>query len=126
MGRVLLAWAGPERITRYLEEVPLRSYTARTVTDPAKLRLELSAVRDAGLSVVDGELEEGLLSASAPVRDRTGAVVAALASSTTTGRFAPERLRAETVPVLLETAAAISTDLGYDPRPAPVKRDGFY
>lgn len=126
MGRVLLAWAGPERITRYLEEVPLRPYTARTVTDPAKLRLELSAVRDAGLSVVDGELEEGLLSASAPVRDRTGAVVAALASSTATGRLAPERLRKETVPVLLETAAAISTDLGYDPRPAPVRRDGFY
>lgn len=126
MGRVLLAWAGPARITRYLEEAPLRAHTPRTITDPAELRMALSEVREQGWSIVDGELEEGLLSASAPVRDRTGAVVAALASSTSAGRLAPERLREETVPLLLETATALSTELGWSPRTPPVVRDGFF
>ncbi|GAA1845884.1 IclR family transcriptional regulator C-terminal domain-containing protein [Pseudonocardia ailaonensis] len=126
MGRVLLAWSGPARITRYLEEAPLRPLTSRTVTDPADLRMALSEVRDRGYSVVDGELEDGLLSASAPVRDRSGAVVAALASSTSAGRLAPEKLRSDTVPVLREIADALSTELGYVPRAASVERDGFF
>jgi IclR family pca regulon transcriptional regulator len=126
MGRVLLAWAGPARITRFLEEAPLRRHTARTITDPAELRMALATVREQGWSIVDGELEEGLVSAAAPVRDQSGAVVAALASSTSAGRLAPERLREETVPVLLETAAAISTELGWSPRTPPVVRDGFF
>ncbi|GAA4714798.1 IclR family transcriptional regulator C-terminal domain-containing protein [Pseudonocardia yuanmonensis] len=126
MGRVLLAWAGPASISRFLEEAPLRRHTPRTVTDPAELRMVLAQVREQGWSIVDGELEEGLVSAAAPVRDRTGAVVAALASSTSAGRLAPERLRDETVPVLLETATAISTALGWSPRTPPVARDGFF
>ncbi len=126
MGRVLLAWAGPERINRFLEQAQLRALTARTVTDPAELRAALALVRERGWSTVDGELEEGLLSVAAPVRDRSGAVVAALASSTSAGRLAPERLETETVPFLLETAAALSHELGYRERQRAPGRDGFY
>ncbi len=126
MGRVLLAWAGPERVSRFLEEGPLRPHTARTVTDPVELREALAVVREQGWSMVDGELEEGLLSVAAPVRDRSGAVVAALASSTSAGRLAPERLRTETVPLVLETAAAISGELGYRDASPRAVRDGFF
>ncbi|MCE0761504.1 helix-turn-helix domain-containing protein [Pseudonocardia kujensis] len=126
MGRVLLAWAGPAAITRFLEQAPLHPHTPRTITDPTDLRMALAEVREQGWSIVDGELEEGLVSAAAPVRDRTGAVVAALASSTSAGRLAPERLREETVPLLVETATAISTELGWSPRTPPVVRDGFF
>jgi IclR family pca regulon transcriptional regulator len=126
MGRVLLAWAGPERISAFLDETPLDIRTSRTVTDPAELRLALAQVREQGWSIVAGELEDGLLSASAPVRDRSGRVVAALASSTSTGRSDPATLAAEVVPMLVETAGAISAELGYDPRPARMARDGFF
>ncbi|MCF7549961.1 helix-turn-helix domain-containing protein [Pseudonocardia sp. WMMC193] len=126
MGRVLLAWSGPVAVTRFLEQAPLNALTRRTVTDPAQLRLVLSQVRGDGFSIVDGELEEGLLSAAAPVRDRTGRVVAALASSTSAGRLAPDRLRDETVPLLCEIADGLSAQLGYDPRTTSVPRDGFF
>jgi IclR family pca regulon transcriptional regulator len=126
MGRALLAWSGPERISRFLDEARLVPHTPRTLTDPASLRAALAKVREQGWSIVDGELEEGLISASAPVRDRTGRVVAALASSTSAGRQAPERLEAETVPLLLETAAAISTELGHSSEEPRVARDGFF
>ncbi|BBG00104.1 MULTISPECIES: IclR family transcriptional regulator domain-containing protein [Pseudonocardia] len=126
MGRVLLAWAGPETITRFLEEAEMRARTPATVTDPAELRQRLAQVREQGFSIVDGELEEGLVSAAVPVRDAGGRVVAALASSTSAGRLAPEKLVEQTVPILLETAAAISADLGYDATVLPPIRDGFY
>ncbi|HZZ47133.1 MAG TPA: IclR family transcriptional regulator C-terminal domain-containing protein [Pseudonocardia sp.] len=126
MGRALLAWAGPERITRFLEEATLPALTSHTVTDPAQLRAELARVREQGWAIVDGELEEGLISVSAPVRDRSGAVVAALASSSAAGRRASQRLREETVPMLLEAAASISRELGHTARTNPAVRDGFF
>jgi IclR family transcriptional regulator, pca regulon regulatory protein len=126
MGRVLLAWSGPAAITRFLEEVALRPLTAATITDPSALRLHLAQVRQQGWSIVDGELEEGLLSASAPVRDRTGQVVAAIASSTTPGRKSLEKLRHETVPLLVETATAISEEIAGPGRQKQVSHGGFF
>ena len=115
MGRVLLAWAGPERITRYLDEVTFRPLTPSTVTTGDELRARLAEVRERGWSLVDGELEGGLISVSAPVHDQSGAVVAALASSTSTGRLTTAELEERTVPLLLRTAAAISAELGHRP-----------
>jgi IclR family pca regulon transcriptional regulator len=126
MGRVLLAWAGPERITRFLENIEPVARTAATVTDPAELRSTLAQVRERGWAIVDGELEEGLVSVAAPVRDRRDAVVAALASSTSAGRLAPDRLVRQTVPVLLDTAAAISADLGHQASEPPAAGGGPY
>ena len=62
---------------------------------------------------------------SGRVRAARIAVVAALASSTSAGRLAPGKLEAETVPLLLSTAAAISAELGHGRRPE-VARDGFF
>lgn len=126
MGRVLLAWSNPAQITRFLEDAPLNACTPATITDPAALRLILAEVRNHGWSIVDGELERGLISAAAPVRDRSGQVVAALASSTATGRSAPEKLAEDTVPILLETAAGISADLGYEPPRRELVTEGFF
>lgn len=114
MGRVLLAWAPPELIQRVIETSGLPSRTRGTVTDPSIFRGVLRTVRDRGWSLVAEELETGLISVSAPVRDKSGAVVAALASSTSTGRSTPARLEAEVVPLLVATADRISEDLGHD------------
>ena len=56
------------------------------------------------------------MSVSAPVRDRDGTVVAALASSTSTGRSTPSALEADVVPLLVDTADRISADLGHHRR----------
>jgi IclR family pca regulon transcriptional regulator len=112
MGRVLLAWAPTPVVDSVLNRRPLRPITPRTVTDPSALRAELARVRASGWSVVDEELEVGLLSASAPVRDRTGQVVAALASSTSAGRSSRGEMERNVVPLLVETAERITADLG--------------
>ena len=115
MGRVLLAWLPEHELDAYLAEAHLGRFTAGTVAAPDALRAVLADVREAGFALVDQELEQGLLSASAPVRDRSGAVVAALATSTSTGRSDVTQLRENVVPLLLEVAASLSDDLGYRP-----------
>src|SRR5258706_1664171 len=78
MGRVLLAYLAPAEQDAYLERVRIIRYTPRTITAPDKLRRELDGVRRAGYAIVDQELEIGLRSIAVPVRDHTGAVVAAM------------------------------------------------
>jgi IclR family pca regulon transcriptional regulator len=112
MGRVLLAWAPDEQVDDVLLRHPLAATTPNTVTDVAALRATLADVHRKGWSIVSEELETGLLSASAPVRDRSGAVVAALASSTSTGRSTAAQLEREVVPLLVETAGRLTADLG--------------
>lgn len=112
MGRALLAWADQSEVDRVID-AGLTAHTRDTVTDPAGFRKILRTVREDGYSIVAEELEEGLVSAAAPVRDHTGKVVAALASSTSVGRTTVAELRTEVVPLLLRTAEAISTDYGH-------------
>jgi IclR family pca regulon transcriptional regulator len=112
MGRVLLAWAPLVVVDEVLTGRPLRAVTPNTLTDLDDIRAELSRVRAQGWSIVSEELEVGLLSASAPVRDRSGEVVAALASSTSVGRSDPDTLRRDVVPLLVRTADRISASLG--------------
>ncbi len=112
MGRVLLAWAPPALVDEVVA-AGLEPYTARTITDEVEFRRALQAVGEQGWALVAEELEEGLLSVSAPVRDASGAVVGALASSTSSGRSDVDKLRQEVVPKVVDAAARISTDLGY-------------
>lgn len=115
MGRVLLAWA-PDPVVDEIIEGGLPELTKHTVTDADAFRDVLRQVRDDGWSIVAEELEIGLLSVSVPVRDRSGEVVAALASSTSVGRSSVEAIRRDVVPLLLDAAARISADLGYSAR----------
>lgn len=113
MGRVLLAWAAPELIAQVIDETGLPAHTRWTVTDASIFRGALRTVKDQGWSLVSEELEAGLISVAAPVRDQNGTVIAALASSTSTGRSSGEKLVADTVPLLVATAEKISDDLGH-------------
>jgi IclR family pca regulon transcriptional regulator len=111
MGRVLLAGLSPSELDAYLARADLRRFTPRTVTTPAVLRAELDRVRAQGWAMVDQELEEGLRSIAAPIRDRSGAVVAAANISTHASRTTPEAARGELLPPLLATTAHIEADL---------------
>ncbi|MEU9450257.1 IclR family transcriptional regulator C-terminal domain-containing protein [Streptomyces sp. NPDC048277] len=113
MGRVLLASLTPDELEGALEGVELLPLTARTVTDRAVLLAELERVREQGYAVVDGEREEGVRSAAAPVRGRGGRVLAALNVSANAGRVSLEELRTEFVPRIVQTADALTLELGW-------------
>jgi IclR family pca regulon transcriptional regulator len=111
MGRVLLAALGDDELDAYLERVELRPLSPRTVTAPDVLRAELAKVRRQGWALVDQELEEGLRSVGAPIRDRAGKTVAAVNLSAHASRMTIAAARRGLVPPLLATAERIEADL---------------
>jgi IclR family transcriptional regulator, pca regulon regulatory protein len=111
MGRVLLAGLEPPDLDKYLSGVRLEPLTARTITSVAALRTELARVRSQGWALVNQELEEGLRSVAAPIRDRTGRVAAAVNVSAHASRTSLDTMRRRLLPPLLATAARIEADL---------------
>ena len=110
MGRVLLASLPDGELDKLLAEVKLERLTGRTVESSAVLRTELARVRSQGWALVNQELEEGLRAIAAPVRDQTGAVVAAVNVSAHATRTL-ESMRRDLLPPLLVATAAIERDL---------------
>lgn len=111
MGRVLLAALPPPDLDGYLSTADLVARTAKTITGRDALRAELERVRTWGWAIADEELEEGLRSVAVPIRDRGGAVVAAVNVSLQARRSTVEQARRVILPKLRGTAAAIEDDL---------------
>ncbi|KND44741.1 IclR family transcriptional regulator domain-containing protein [Streptomyces stelliscabiei] len=111
VGRVLLAHLPDEETDARLARADLGPLTRRTLTSADRLRTELRRVRRQGYAVVDQELEEGLRSVAAPVRDRHGEVVAGVNIPVHAGRTSVASVRRDLLPHLLATAARIEADL---------------
>jgi IclR family transcriptional regulator, pca regulon regulatory protein len=111
MGRVLLAGLPEEDLEAYLRRVRPQRFTPRTIGTVGRLQAELANVRDQGWAIVDEELEEGLRSVAAPIRDRSGRVIAAVNLSTHVSRTPLKELRRRFLPPLLATAETIEADL---------------
>jgi IclR family pca regulon transcriptional regulator len=111
MGRVLLAALPPADRAAYLGRVRLERLAPRTITSAEGLRAELERVHDQGYAIVDQELEAGLRSVAAPVRDRSGTTVAAINVSVHASRTTMDGIRRKLVPPLRAAAAAIERDL---------------
>ena len=111
MGRVLLASLEHDDFEERLDRTELARLTPTTVPDLSTLRERVDRAREAGWAMVDQELEQGVRSAAVPIRDATGAVVAALNVSVHATRMTMQALRRQVVPELLRTAEAIEVDL---------------
>lgn len=111
MGRVLLAGMRPEAFEAYLARVELVPLTSRTVADAGALRRVVDDVRRQGWALVDQELEEGVRSVAAPLRDTHDRVIAALNVSAHATRTTLAELQRTFVPALLDTAGEINRGL---------------
>jgi IclR family transcriptional regulator, pca regulon regulatory protein len=111
MGRVLLAGLPEDKLEEYLAGVHLDQLTERTVTSAENLRAVLDEVRREGYALVDQELEAGLRSLAAPVRDKRGRVIAAVNISSHVSRLSREKATREFLPLLLDAAERIERDL---------------
>jgi len=111
MGRVMLACQSDTWLDAYLASADLHRITRHTIVDADELRAELVRIRRHGWAMVDQELEEGLRSLAAPIRDEQGRVVAAINISAHASRGGMEAMRAEFLEPLLSTAKHIEEDL---------------
>lgn len=111
MGRVHLAALPPAQLEQYLATAQLAALTPNTVHHPERLREVVETVRAQGYALVDEELEAGLRSIAAPVRDRQGSVTAAINVSAQTSGVTVESIVSDYLPRLLKAVSAIESDL---------------
>jgi IclR family KDG regulon transcriptional repressor len=114
VGKVLLAFADPGVLDAYLGSCKLARHTEKTISDRVRLLAELKLIRSRGWAVDDEEHENGVRCVAAPVRNRKGAVIAALSISGPTIRLPLDHL-VSVRSLVCEAAEEISRLLGYSP-----------
>ena len=108
MGRMLLSALPEDEAMQSLRASVLTARTKHTVTDIHELMAKLAQTRKQGWSLVNQELEEGLVSMAAPITNRAGQTVAALNISGQANRTSAKAMQETMLPQLLEAAHAIS------------------
>jgi DNA-binding IclR family transcriptional regulator len=92
------------------------AFTDATITDPPRLLREFDRVRKQGWSSEIGELSRDQVSIAAPISDRRGVVVGAIAIFGTRERLLNARkLRGDLLGYVREAARAVSRELGAIP-----------
>jgi IclR family pca regulon transcriptional regulator len=86
--------------------------TEHTVTDIDELVDRIGQVRQQGWSLVNQELEEGLISVAAPILNRSGKVIAAINISGQVNRTDVQAMQQRYLPALLQRARSISARIG--------------
>lgn len=111
MGKALLASLPPDEAHRILARRTLEALTPNTITDVGRLEQQLVQVRKAGFAMNRGESFVGVGSVAAPVRDRSGTVVATVSNGFPWGPGAPANWK-ELAADVVACANAISRRLG--------------
>jgi PcaR/PcaU/PobR family beta-ketoadipate pathway transcriptional regulator len=117
MGKSLLAFLPEDELLNILDTMNMKPITPNTITDKAKLLEELEQVRQKGFSINNSELDIGLRSVAAPVRDESGRVVAAVNIAVPSSRVTFEDLTTRLAKKVVGVAKIISEALGYKEHP---------
>jgi IclR family transcriptional regulator, pca regulon regulatory protein len=106
-----LAGLSDPKLDEFLDDLAMTGPTMQSITEIDALRTEIYAVRSQGYALIDQELEVGIRSVAAPLRDRRGRTLAAINVGTHAARVTLKELRGVILPALLATATGIETQL---------------
>ncbi|MFD4941447.1 IclR family transcriptional regulator [Streptomyces sp. NPDC058239] len=113
VGKMLLAALPADELDlRIEEEGDLAAMTHNSITDPDELRAALAGIRERGIATEHRESNPDVSCVAAPVRDRSGRVVAALSISVPMIRWSKER-EAELAELAAKGACDLSVSLGH-------------
>lgn len=113
-GKAQLAFLPPAEIERLYPEGGLNVLTDRSIRSRSDLTKELRMVAEQGWAQEDEEADPDVRSIAAPVRDFSGAVIAAIGIVAPAGRLEPAKFEASgMVSRLLDEGRAFSRALGY-------------
>lgn len=120
LGKAILSFLSEIDRERILSK-PLNRHTARTITDPNILRVELARIRQVGSAEDRGENESGARCVGAPFFDYRGRVIGAVSLSCPESRLNDERMW-EIAAAVRAAAADITKRIG-GTRPAELERE---
>ncbi len=110
-GKALIAFLPRPDLDRLLDRIDLTQRGPRTLTSKAALLAELEQVRRTGVAVNDEELDSGLRSIAAPVRSRSGEIVASVNVAIPWSPVAMSELVARFGPAVAATARQIAAQV---------------
>jgi IclR family transcriptional regulator, KDG regulon repressor len=111
--KIFLAYMSEEARAPYLNQ-PMPRFTANSIVDPAVMLTRLEEIRQRGFSISKGEVNDELISISAPVLSSPGKVAAVLNVAAPASRMPDEEV-AKTLQHVLDTAQRISRLIGFNP-----------
>jgi IclR family acetate operon transcriptional repressor len=109
-GKALLADCGLEELTAIFGTEPLTVYTPQTISSLEDLARACAVIREQGYSLDESEQIAEVRCVAAPIRDKDGAVVAAIGVSAPAARLAKDRIQS-TIAHVRDTAQKITAVL---------------
>ena len=106
-GRVLLGSLSEAELSTWLDSAVMRPLTRHTVHTPAGVRKIIDQARRDGFAFTDEELDYGVNCIAVPIRDATGAIVAALNLSAPSNRLRRREAVGKILPDVREAARNI-------------------
>ncbi len=113
LGMVLMAYLDPKEVKRVLKKTPLEKHTSCSITDEAAFSLRLEQIRRQGYLVESEEAVEGVIGISAPIRDYSRKVIAALGLALTSGEKHQKTGIQRCVDRVCKACEDISSNMGY-------------
>ena len=110
MGQILLAHLPDDELNAYFEDADLKNYTNQTISNKKELLKEFQKIRERGWILVQQQLEAGLNSMAAPIRNSEGKVIAAINISLHAEKTSSDVVE-KFAPLLIETAEKIGHDI---------------
>jgi DNA-binding IclR family transcriptional regulator len=111
-GKVLLAYLPEEERRKILAGMIMPKITPNTVTNPKELEKQFAQIRKQGYAVSHQERTDFMSSISAPIKDHSGKVIAAVCIDGPTFRFTNHKLK-KFKELLLSAAETISREIGH-------------
>lgn len=113
--RAILAWLPESDLKHVIANVNFEKFTDETILNAEDLLKHLEGVREQGYDLCESELDEEVWAMAAPIFSATGNVVASLTVAGPMQRFNNEVLTKKARQAVAHTAAAMSSDLGWNP-----------
>lgn len=105
-GRMLLTQCSEEELRAMFARQPPRTFTPRTTVDLETLLAEIAQAREDGYVITEHQVHMNQIAVAVLATVSSGAQLA-IGIATTLDDYSPERARAELVPALFRTAAAL-------------------
>lgn len=109
LGKCILAYQPDAILEEHLKK-PIRAFTARSLTEPEDIRVEMEKIRRKGISIDDEEFQDGLVCMAAPILNNKGHSIAAISMSVPMIRLSAT-LKASITEDLIKTAKLISEEI---------------
>lgn len=107
-GRAIIATFPPEEREAAIRTWPIKSFTPKTTLDRDQIRASIDTAVDKGYAISSGQMILSEIGVAAPICGPSGRAFAAVQCSVSAHTWTPERVEAELLPRIQDTANAIS------------------